>query len=138
MKILGVALLAVIGLAGWVRLAPSDPARWHVAVNGQQDADFPGGVRRVLMGDRQAFVRLDAIIRATARTRVLAGSVSDGRVTYITRSAVWGFPDYTTVELRTDALVIYGRLRFGRSDFGVNRARVEGWLAALVDGRGQE
>ena len=33
-----------------------------------------------------------------------------------------------------DVLKIYGRLRFGRSDLGVNKARVEGWLAALEAG----
>ena len=62
------------------------------------------------------------------RTEVLAGSPSEGRVTYITRSMWFGFPDYTTVQLEDDGLEIYGRLRFGQSDQGVNRARVEGWL----------
>jgi uncharacterized protein (DUF1499 family) len=28
-------------------------------------------------------------------------------------------------------LRIHGRLRFGRKDFGVNKARVDGWLAQM-------
>ncbi|MEM9126862.1 MAG: DUF1499 domain-containing protein, partial [Pseudomonadota bacterium] len=71
------------------------------------------------------------IARASARTSVLAGSVSDGLVTYVTRSRLIGFPDYTTAQQDGDTLRIHARLRFGRSDFGVNRNRVDTWLAAL-------
>ena len=42
-----------------------------------------------------------------------------------------GFPDYTTVQLKDDRLMIWARLRFGRSDLGVNRRRVDRWLADL-------
>ena len=73
--------------------------------------------------------RIDAIARATPRTTVLAGSVAEGRITYVTRSRLWGFPDYTTVERSGDRITLFGRLRFGRGDMGVNRARIEGWLA---------
>lgn len=124
------ALAAVGLLMGYIRLAPSDPARWHVAVMGG-DADFPGGLRRVLPGRAGDLARLDTIIRATPRTQVLAGSVAAGHVTYVTRSALWGFPDYTTVQLRGADLAIWSRLRFGGSDLGVNAARLNGWLAAL-------
>ena len=78
--------------------------------------------------DETTFEALHRIILETPRTEVLAGAPSEGRVTYITRSMWFGFPDYTTVQLEDDGLEIYGRLRFGQSDQGVNRARVEGWL----------
>ena len=62
--------------------------------------------------------------------------MDEGRITYITRSAAFGFPDYTTVEAVTaedgTRLAIYARLRFGQSDMGVNQARVEEWLSALA------
>ena len=67
---------------------------------------------------------------------VLAGSVEEGMVTYITRSAVFGFPDYTTVRQRGDELEIYGRLRMGYSDLGVNGKRIDRWLALLRQGGG--
>lgn len=134
MKLLGLLVLAVVGLGLWVRLAPSDPVRWHQPVRGEGNKDFKGGVLRVIAGDAAVMARLEGLILATARTRVLAGSVNEGRVTYVTRSALWGFPDYTTVELREGEIAIFGRLRFGRSDLGVNKARVDGWLQALAQG----
>ena len=44
-----------------------------------------------------ALAAIDAAARATPRTRVLAGSVEAGMITYVTRSRLWAFPDYTTV-----------------------------------------
>lgn len=132
---MGWLILAVVAMvaafAGWVRMAPSDPARWHVAVPQAQDKDMDTGVIRVLPGQAGRLGDLDAVIRATPRTGVLAGSVTDGRVTYITRSKLWGFPDYATIEARDSDLLIHARLRFGSSDMGVNRARVTDWLRRL-------
>lgn len=135
MKLLSLVLLAVLGFGLWVRLAPSDPARWHVSVGDAGNRDFAGAVIRSIPAGPGDMSRLDNIIRDTPRTTVLAGTPEEGMVTYITRSRLWGFPDYTTVEARPGAIVIHGRLRFGSSDLGVNRARVEGWLAALAAGR---
>ncbi|EEE37302.1 hypothetical protein RKLH11_1138 [Rhodobacteraceae bacterium KLH11] len=128
--VLWVLLAVVVVLGGYIRLAPSDPARWHVASQGT-GRDLGGGVVRVIETGPDGLARLDAIVRQTPRTTVLAGSVGDGMVTYITRSRVFGFPDYTTVQQDGDTLRLHGRLRFGRRDFGVNRKRIEGWLAVL-------
>lgn len=129
MKWLGFALLVVIAAGlGYIRLAPSDAARWHALPEDLSDQTLEGGAMRRLTGDLAA---LDAIIRATPRTTVLAGSVAEGMITYVTRSRVFGFPDYTTVRQTGDALEIYGRLRFGASDLGVNAVRIDGWLEAL-------
>nr|WP_303626490.1 DUF1499 domain-containing protein [Roseovarius sp. M141] len=127
---MGLALLllfAVCGLA-WIRLARDDVARWHRLPEGVSDRDMEGGVMRVASGD---LADLDGIIRAEPRTHVLAGSVECGMVTYVTRSKVFGFPDYTTVAQRGADLALYARLRYGKSDMGVNKARVERWLVAL-------
>ncbi|SEK45696.1 Protein of unknown function [Roseovarius azorensis] len=129
MKWIGFALLVLIaaGLA-YIRLAPSDVARWHDLPDGISDQTLESGAMRRVRGDLAA---LDAIIRDTPRTTVLAGSVEDGMVTYVTRSRVFGFPDYTTVRQAGERLEIYGRLRFGASDLGVNAARIDGWLRRL-------
>ncbi|MGH1353499.1 MAG: DUF1499 domain-containing protein [Thalassovita sp.] len=132
MNWLWVILAILVGFGLWVRLAPSDAAKWHQPVKGEADKTFDGGALRIINGDAQSLARLDEVIRATPRTRTLAGSIGEGRVTYITRTALWGFPDYTTIELRDGAIAVLGRLRFGRSDFGVNKARVDGWLDALT------
>lgn len=114
-----------------VRLAPTDPERWHVPVTAEADKDMTGGAIRVIAGDRGTLERLDAIARATDRTEVVAGSVAAGRITYRTRSFWIGFPDFTTVDLVDGQVRLLARLRFGRSDLGVNARRLEGWLAQL-------
>ena len=130
-----VLALGVVGAGmGWIRLAPQDVARWHAVPQDITPRDLTGGAVRAVAGDAATFSRLDAVIRATPRTRVLAGSVAEGMVTYVTRSAVFGFPDYTTVRLRGGQVQLYGRSRFGVSDLGVNAARLDGWLRALHAG----
>lgn len=127
-------LLVLIGLGGlaWIRLAPSDPAVWHVDPQVTADQDLASGVRRRVSGNAETLVRLNGIILASPRTELLAGGVDEGFVTYVTRSQWMGFPDYTTVRLNDDDIEIWARLRFGRDDMGVNRARVDGWLAELA------
>lgn len=132
MKWLGLGLLALLIafllLLVWIRLAPDDVGRWHHLPDRIEDRDMESGVMRVVSSD---LADLERIIRATPRTHLLAGSVADGMVTYVTRSKVFGFPDYTTVQQRGDDLALHARLRYGTSDMGVNKARVERWLAAL-------
>nr|WP_072778746.1 DUF1499 domain-containing protein [Marivita hallyeonensis] len=130
-----IVLIVVAGLA-WIRFAPSDPEVWHVDPQVTADQDLAGGVRRRIPAEDGTFEALDRIILATPRTEVLAGSVEDGKVTYITRSQWMGFPDYTTVMRNEDVLELHARLRFGQSDMGVNKQRVEGWLQMLDGQRG--
>jgi len=128
---------AVLAFAAWVRLAPSNPAVWHVSpmVEGPWD-DFqtaPGAAMLRLSLAKGApgdlLARLDAVAMAAPRTKRLAGSVTEGRITWVTRSALWGFPDYTTAEARADGLYIHARLRFGGDDLGVNADRLRDWLS---------
>ena len=128
---LWILLCVVVVADGYVRLAPSDPKVWHKPLKFNENKELAGGVERVIEGSPADLARLDSIIRQTPRTQVLAGSVDGAHLTYVTRSAVFGFPDYTTVELTDGQIRIFGRLRFGRSDLGVNRKRVDGWLDAL-------
>lgn len=129
-------VLALVAFALYVRLAPSDPARWHVAPVAEgppgEVVASEGAASLLLPGDGPALLaRLDAIALATPRTTRLAGSLAEGRITWITRSALWGFPDYTTAEVRPDGLAVEARLRFGKGDMGVNAARLRDWQAAL-------
>ena len=85
----------------------------------------------VLKPEPAGFEAADAYMRGLPRTQVLDGSVEDGRVTYVTRTRVIGFPDYTTLEYSNGQLKAYARLRFGQSDLGVNRERLERLFAAI-------
>lgn len=142
-RVLWLLALVSVGAGAWVRLAPSDPAVWHV--DPVTDAAADGAVRAGLGDARVALVvpgapdevlsRLDAIALATPRTKRLSGSPAEGRITWVTRSALWGFPDYTTAAAQAEAggtrLDLFGRLRFGGSDFGVNAARLTDWVGRL-------
>ncbi len=129
-------ILVMVALFAYVRLAPTDVERWHAMPQSAGPGDYPqtGGFRAERAIAAPAEAVLAAVAQralATPRTRLIAGGVATGMMTFETRSRIMGFPDYTTVAVNDDVLVIYGRLRFGVSDGGVNRARVLAWLAAL-------
>ncbi len=142
--ILGLGVLALLGLAAWVRLAPSDPAVWHVDPEAVTDRGARNSYLVAVGGDAaplelplppdQVAARLEAIALATPRTTRLAGQ--GDFVTYVTRSAAFGFPDYTSVRIRPTAtgshVLIFARSRYGDGDLGVNRARVDAWSAQLT------
>ena len=141
------ALIIVLGFLAYVRFSPSDPARWHKQAypSGLGEKPSKAGYvwRSQIVGDGLAeLAALDDVVRQTARTRLLAGSVAQKQLTYVTRSRVFGFPDYTTIGVydgliedeQTRYLEINSRLRFGGSDLGVNRARAKGWLTLLQAG----
>lgn len=142
----GIAITAALlaaGGAGYIRLAPSDPVIWHVAPPEAPFRDLPenrvqaveGGAVLRLPAARAAaadlLARLDAVALDSPRTTRLAGSPDEGRITWITRTAFWGFPDYTTAQAGPDGLRLFARQRFGRDDFGVNAARLQDWLKRL-------
>lgn len=141
MTFLSLALIAVAGFAAYVRLAPSDPARWNVDPSrfyvwdqgfgwNEVVTQTNGAVLRMPASDG-LLARIDTIAMATPRTTRVAGSVKDGRITWVTRSALWGFPDYTTAQSAEDGVYLHARLRFGKSDLGVNAARLNDWLTKL-------
>lgn len=136
MSLLTVVVVLMVAGVLYVRLAPTDVARWHQPIAATENADLTGGAIRVLQADAEAFARVDAYARALPRTEVIAGSVEEGRVTYRTRSHWIGFPDFTTVEYADGTLKMFARLRFGVSDLGVNAARLEGFVAA-AEARGE-
>jgi hypothetical protein len=132
-----VLLACFVGMAAYVRLAPDVVGRWHQPLEGMPTGagivTEPGGARALVpMADgRAGLARFAAVAEASPRVRLLAGSVEEGRLTWVARSVVWGFPDYISAEAGPKGLEVWSRLRFGRSDLGVNRARLEDWLARL-------
>lgn len=131
-----VIVVLAVGVSLWARLAPTDPDHWHVMPNKTRDINQEGSAFRVVVAQDDTLAQLHDIIMDEPRTILLAGSVEEGMITYITRSALFGFPDYTTVWQNGEELAVYGRLRFGRSDLGVNAARIDRWLALLGQGGG--
>ncbi|MEW2911546.1 DUF1499 domain-containing protein [Leisingera sp. JC11] len=127
-------LAAIVAGLGFIRLAPSDPLDWNTQPELSEDKEFRGGVFRVVRTGPDGLERFHRIASHAPRTSVLAGGPDDGMVTYITRTQVLGFPDYTTAAQDGDLLKVYARLRFGRSDLGANKERINTWLAEMEEG----
>ena len=143
-----VIVIVVVVFMVYIRLAPSDPARWNVIV-ATTDPVTPGPcldkvvivpqgarVTCVLTGSPQEVLsKLDATAMAYPRTTRLAGARADGLITWISRSRLMGYPDYITAQATQTSLGtrldILSRQRFGSSDAGVNAARLKNWLASF-------
>lgn len=84
---------------------------------------------------KSLFAAVTRIAESTPRATKLASY--DGRLeaAYVVRSRVFNFPDTIAFKIAPSGsgstLVLYSASRYGDSDFGVNRARVEAWLETL-------
>lgn len=134
MYLAGIIVFLLMAGMLYVRLAPTDVARWHQPIEAAQSADLADGAIRVIAADEQSFERVAQAAISLPRTEVIAGSVAEGRITFRTRSKWIGFPDFTTIEYDNGMLKMYARLRFGQSDMGVNAARLEKLLGASQSG----
>ncbi len=148
MKYIVLLLLGLgLGFVFWVRGAKDDPEQWHVdplsaTRDGKQN-------RYILRPDGETYqspvfqmsvaelaLAFDKVAMAAPRVSRLAGRAEDLWVTYVQRTGLMRYPDYISVKFietpdGAATLAIYSRSRFGRSDFGVNRARVKTWIDAL-------
>jgi len=124
-------LMAIIlaGLA-YVRFAPVSPDAAPDVEGAHVDRQSTGGFTAVRPLTEDAAIvkeRLIQIALATPRTKQL----SSDPLRFVTRSLIFGFPDVTDVRIENGMLYIHAHLLFGRSDMGVNKARVLDWLARL-------
>jgi uncharacterized protein (DUF1499 family) len=145
------AVVLAVGSVAWVRLAPDQPQQWHMDPTVAPDEGQPGAWRVAPVGvagvdaiapvyavpAEQLALALDEVALGEPRTERLAGRPEDLWTTYVQRSPRIGFPDYVSVRVMprddgTSTLAIFSRARYGEGDMGVNRARVERWLAALA------
>lgn len=85
--------------------------------------------------------RLWAVVEGVAdgqpRTFRLAVDRAGMAGSWVARSAVWNFPDVIMARVTPSGsdhstLALYSHSLYGRSDFGVNRRRLEAWLAAVA------
>lgn len=102
---------------------------------GAAPADVPSPTYP-LPPQRLSAVLLKALEQESDLARVDDGS-DPSHLRFVQRSRVMRFPD--TVDVRilpaeggAASLAIYSRSQLGRWDFGVNRARVDRWMAAIA------
>jgi uncharacterized protein (DUF1499 family) len=84
----------------------------------------------------QILAALRRVALAEPRTTLVAEDRNARQLFFVQKSKTFRFPDFVSVEAvpvaaGQTALAIYSRAKYGIRDFGVNRARVERWLAAL-------
>lgn len=156
--VVALLLLMMIG----PRLLSHDVAQWHVdpvtAPKPSSPNSFRAGDGPEALFDRDVPVyRVDASALSAAWDRMIekqprvsvvaddrlagSGAGMEGIVTFVQRSAFFGFPDYISVRFvaagsfedgsPASTLVVFSRSRLGESDFGVNQKRVNAWLTAL-------
>ena len=149
--IVGLGVALTLAAAVYFRTASDDPAVWHVdpataertgnpndyimAPEGLRP-DAPDRVSTVHSGSpKDVLFQFDSI--ASQNASLLAGSLDELHMTYVVRTPIMGYPDYISVKAVEveggSSLLIYSRSRFGKSDFDVNRERIDRWLAQIGD-----
>ena len=84
----------------------------------------------------ELLTRLKRIALSEPGTSELPGAANDRAARFLQHTRLMRFPDTIDAEVfpvgdNQSTLAIYSRSLLGRKDFGVNRARVKRWLAAL-------
>lgn len=131
------ALLVVSSIAGviYVRTATHDPDRWHVdpleASNVDTLNEYLGSA--TVSADAATVA---AVLPDLLGGQVLAGDFASGWVTVVVRTPLVGYPDYVSVRIveqgaQSSEVTIFSRSRFGKSDLGANKSRVEKTFDAL-------
>lgn len=133
--VIGFLVLMGIGLALYARLTPLPSARFSSVTGPIAPGKhmLGGGVKYVLpLADLppNAMVKLSQIIKETPRT--VPHDALKGQA-FVTRSKFFGFPDITLMWEQDGHLHLFAHLVIGKSDLGVNAARVDGWLKQLFD-----
>ena len=120
-------------------LTPSQRPNWYLVCPESYCAAAPHRSSPVF--DEPASSLRDRWMRMVARhprIRLISEDVDGLQFVFEQRSLVLRFPDTITVRfIALDGgratLAIYSRSHYGYGDFGVNRQRIESWLASLSD-----
>lgn len=155
---LAIIILGILGVTAYgvfaVKNVVHDPAVWHVdpryvassetpnsfRVAKQVLTEFPVDIEAETYSVDAATLSeaFDRFVMEQPRVDRIAGSLDEAWVTYVQISESLSFPDYISVQFydygdtQTSTIAIYSRSRFGHSDMGVNKARVESWLSSIV------
>ncbi|MEM1103755.1 MAG: DUF1499 domain-containing protein [Pseudomonadota bacterium] len=78
-----------------------------------------------------------AVVAEAPRTKQEAADEAALQYEFVQRSALFRFPDRITVRFiplseTTSTVLVFSRSKFGYSDMGVNKKRVDSWLAQTV------
>ncbi|MEM1373045.1 MAG: DUF1499 domain-containing protein [Pseudomonadota bacterium] len=121
-----IVFVIVVVAMSYVRFTPVDAGsgQGRPAEKGVGSYPAEGGHYEVVEAANFDMERLETALLKHPRSQKLADGV------YVTRTAIWSFPDIIHVWEADGALHISSHLVYGRKDFGMNRIRVESWLEA--------
>ena len=113
-----------------------DPNQYLLCPKGTCAAQTDGEAPVFDVRVEQLQVAWDEMLAEQPRLQVLRREVTNVQIDYVQRSRLLRFPDLVTVRFvpiddTHSTLAIYSRSVYGKGDMGVNRARVEEWLARL-------
>lgn len=115
--------------------APSGPHTAIAAPAGTSPApDIT--TRRYPLPAARLFTAITAVAATEPRTAPLTAYPARLEASFVSRSRVFGFPDVVLLQVipqgeAASALTLHSSSLYGYSDFGVNRRRLEHWLARL-------
>lgn len=140
-----VVVVLFAGSLAYVRSLSHDVGQWHVDPQAAPDPSTPNWYRVTPDGENPAPVfqasvdelssAFDRVVAAQNFIELLKDDRPEGPVTWVQRSALFGFPDYISASFLPagdgSTVAIFSRARVGQSDLGVNEKRVNAWLAAV-------
>lgn len=118
------------------RDAPNDALACHPDICGATPVDFETPVYPVAGSRLRQIVREVAL--AQPRTQLVYASRWGEEDRYVVRSRLMRYPDTVVARIYgagpgRSMLGLYSRSQIGYSDMGMNRARIERWIAAIDD-----
>lgn len=137
-------IITIIAMMLYIRFAPSSVAKWHVAPNIATSSGKPNEYQ--LVGNKAVTFDLSAsnlskivheYVENQPNITKLEETPEKGLLTFIQRSKIMGYPDYITISIlpiseNQAQLEILSRSRFGYSDLGTNRKRVDMWVMGIT------
>ena len=113
-----------------------DPNQYLLCPKGMCAAETDGEAPVFDVPIEQLQVAWDEMLDEQPRLQVLRREVTNMQIDYVQRTRLLLFPDLVTVRFvpiddMHSTLAIFSRSVYGKGDMGVNRIRVEEWLARL-------
>ncbi len=143
MIVLYILILTIILVMAYIRFAPSKYAVWVLDPVSASSTGKPNEYRLTgntapvfHMPTQDLFKLVGGFILSQKRVHLLAENTNTFEATYVQRSLLMGYPDYisikiTAVNANQSRLEVFSRSRFGHSDLGVNKRRIDQWISAI-------
>jgi uncharacterized protein (DUF1499 family) len=131
---------ASLAVLSYIRFATADIDRLHhdpaIAVSTGKPNEYRITSPVFDMTAPELTKMFDDFVLTQPRVKLVAGTLQDQMITYVQRTKIIGYPDYITIKVipvgaEQSKLEILSRSRFGYSDLGVNKRRIDDWLLQL-------